>query len=219
MATPYRAVALEPGAGHHLRSDGRAFRPRSLLRRRRRGYRRLVRMTLRVRTPTARHGAISDATRNGGPEFQGVAMNQPTRGSVPRATAAACHLARAAATKNAAAPSSTNDPSPIETPRSQPCSTASRKHPAAKSAYRSPAATSGMRIFGVTGRAYSGERRWIRRWRRARIPLWDRAATQGDGFGLFEPFPRRPDSQSLAVACLHFAPCPRQLLVREVGNS
>ena len=98
-------------------------------------YARLVRMTLlRARTPAAMHGAISEATRNGGPEFQGVATNQPTRGSVPRATVAACHLDRDAATKNAAAPSSTNDPSPIETCRSSPCSIASRKHPAAKSA-------------------------------------------------------------------------------------
>jgi hypothetical protein len=82
-------------------------------------YARLVRMTLlRIRTPDARHGGISEATRNGGPEFQGVARNQPTRGTVPRATADACHFDRDAATKNAAAPRSTNDPSPIETPRS-----------------------------------------------------------------------------------------------------
>jgi hypothetical protein len=51
-------------------------------------------------------------------EFQRVATNQPTRVSVPRATAEACHLDRDAATKNATAPSSTNEPSPIETPRS-----------------------------------------------------------------------------------------------------
>src|SRR5436190_1663184 len=66
-------------------------------------YARLVRMTLlRIRTPAAMHGAISEATRKGGPEFQGVARNQPTRGSVPRATAEACHLDRGAATTRAA---------------------------------------------------------------------------------------------------------------------
>jgi hypothetical protein len=37
-------------------------------------------------------GANSEAIRKGGPEFQGVARNQPTSGSVPIATAAACHL-------------------------------------------------------------------------------------------------------------------------------
>ena len=66
------------------------------------------------------HGAMSEATRNGGPEFQGVATNQPTRVSVPRATAEACHLDQDAATKNATAPSSTNEPSPIEMPVPQP---------------------------------------------------------------------------------------------------
>jgi hypothetical protein len=85
-------------------------------------YARLVRMTLfRMRTPAAIQGAMSEATRDGRPEFQGVATNHPTRGSVPRATAEACHRDWDAATKNAAAPSSTNDPSPIETPRSPPC--------------------------------------------------------------------------------------------------
>jgi len=82
-------------------------------------YARLARtMALRIRTPAATHGATSEATRKGDPEFHGVATNQPTRGSVPIATVEACHFDRDAATKNAAAPSSTNDPSPIETPRS-----------------------------------------------------------------------------------------------------
>src|SRR5690242_4600183 len=76
-------------------------------------YARLVRLTpLRISTPAATHGAIREATRNGRPEFQGVAANQTTRGTVPRATAGACRPDRDAATKNAAAPSSTNDPSP-----------------------------------------------------------------------------------------------------------
>lgn len=73
---------------------------------------------LRTKTPAAMHGAISEAIRNGGPEFQGVARNQPTSGNVPRATAEARGFDRDAEKKNAAAPSSTNDPSPIETPRS-----------------------------------------------------------------------------------------------------
>src|SRR5437764_2800376 len=98
-------------------------------------YARLVRVTLlHINAPAAIHGAISEAKRNGGPEFQGVARNQPTRGNVPRATAEACRFDRDAEKKNAAAPISTNDPSPIETPRSEPCFAASRKHPAAKSA-------------------------------------------------------------------------------------
>jgi hypothetical protein len=62
-------------------------------------------------------GANSEAIREGGPEFQEVARNQPTSGSVPIATAAACHLDRDAAT-NPAAPSRANDPSPIDTARS-----------------------------------------------------------------------------------------------------
>src|SRR6266496_3222537 len=61
-------------------------------------YVRLARMTaLRIRTPAATHGATSEATKNGGPEFQRVATNQPTRGSVPTATAEACRLDRDAA--------------------------------------------------------------------------------------------------------------------------
>jgi hypothetical protein len=81
-------------------------------------YVRLVCMTLlRTRTLAAIHGVISEATRNGGPEFQGVARNQPTRGSVPRITAEACRFDRVAE-KSAAAPSRTKAPSPIETPRS-----------------------------------------------------------------------------------------------------
>jgi hypothetical protein len=60
-------------------------------------------------------GAISEAIRNGGPEFQGVAANQPTSGSVPTATIAACRLDRLAAARNPAAPTSVNSPSPTET--------------------------------------------------------------------------------------------------------
>jgi hypothetical protein len=82
-------------------------------------YARFVRTKLfRRRAAEAMHGAISEAMRNGGPEFQDVATNQPTRGNVPDATTAACHLDRDAATKNPAAPRSTNNPSPTDTARS-----------------------------------------------------------------------------------------------------
>jgi hypothetical protein len=82
-------------------------------------YARFVRTKLfRRRAAEAMHGVISEAMRNGGPEFQDVATNQPTRGNVPVATTAACHLDRDAATKNPAAPRSTNNPSPTDTARS-----------------------------------------------------------------------------------------------------
>jgi len=75
-------------------------------------------MLLWIKTPTAIPGAIREAIRNGGPEFHGVARNQPTRGNVPRATAEACRLDPDAERKKATAPNRTNDPSPIDTPRS-----------------------------------------------------------------------------------------------------
>src|SRR5207247_10843899 len=93
-------------------------------------------------TDAAATGTINETMRNGGPEFQGVARNHPTRGSVPSATINACRLDRSAAAKSAAAPRSVNSPSPIEIPVSPSETTASRKHEMAKTAYTSPAATS-----------------------------------------------------------------------------
>jgi hypothetical protein len=70
-----------------------------------------------IRAAKAMEGATSEAIRKGGPEFQEVATNQPTSGTVPIATAAACHLDRDAATKPTA-PSSAIDHSPTDTARS-----------------------------------------------------------------------------------------------------
>ena len=74
--------------------------------------------TARTRTAAATTGAIREATRNGGPEFQGVARNQPTSGRVPITTIAARRLGSCTAAINAAAPTRVKRPSPIEIPRS-----------------------------------------------------------------------------------------------------